>query len=184
MAILYLSSTKRNFFSLNIVIQERGGLVAKCIISSLVVLGCLILVAGGVLRAQSIYGTITGTVYDPSGAVVANANVILKNVASGDVRKGATNSDGYYSFSSVPTGAYTLTVEAAGFQKTVTEGIAVTGAASLSFPIKLAIGAATTEVKVEGVADQIIPTDSGEKSVRSEERSVGKECRSGESRGV
>src|SRR5437762_1022167 len=172
MAILYLSTTQQIFFSQKFVQQERGGLVAKRIISSLVVLGCLILVAGGVLRAQSIYGTITGTVYDPSGAVVANANVILKNVASGDVRKGATNSDGYYSFSSVPTGAYTLTVEAAGFQKTVTEGIAVTGAASLSFPIKLAIGAATTEVKVEGVADQIIPTDSGEKSVTLTEKQL------------
>src|SRR6266851_8735210 len=123
------------------------------------------ILGGGLLRAQSIYGTITGTVYDPSGAVVANANVVLKNVASGDVRRGATNSDGYFSFSSVPTGSYTLTVEATGFQKTVTEGIAVTGAASLSFPIKLAIGSATTEVKVEGIADQIIPTDSGEKSI-------------------
>jgi hypothetical protein len=125
----------------------------------------LILLTGGLLRAQSIYGTITGTVYDPSGAVVADASVTLKNVSSGDVRKGATNSDGYFSFSSVPTGSYTLTVEATGFQKTVTEGIAVTGAASLSFPIKLAIGSATTEVKVEGIADQIIPTDSGEKSI-------------------
>ncbi|PYU65863.1 MAG: carboxypeptidase regulatory-like domain-containing protein, partial [Acidobacteria bacterium] len=139
--------------------------MGKRFISSLVVLSCWILLAVGVLQAQSIYGTITGTVYDPSGAVVANANVTLKNVSSGDARRGATNSDGYYSFSSVPTGAYTLTVEAGGFQKTVTEGIAVTGAASLSFPIKLAIGAATTEVKVEGVADQIIATDSGEKSV-------------------
>src|SRR3989442_14936208 len=141
-------------------------------ISFLVVLCCLILLAGGVLQAQSIYGTITGTVYDPSGAVVANGNVILKNVASGDVRRGATNSDGYYSFSSVPTGAYTLTVEAAGFQKTVTEGIEVTGAASLSFPIKLTIGPTTTEVKVEGVADQIIPTDSGEKSITLTEKQL------------
>ena len=146
--------------------------MVKRIISSLVALGFLILLAGGVLQAQSIYGTITGTVYDPSGAVVANGNVILKNVASGDVRRGATNSDGYYSFSSVPTGAYTLTVEAAGFQKTVTEGIEVTGAASLSFPIKLTIGATTTEVKVEGVADQIIPTDSGEKSITLTEKQL------------
>src|SRR5258708_23413251 len=130
------------------------------------------ILGGGLLRAQSIYGTITGTVYDPSGAVVANANVTLKNVASGDVRKGATNSDGYYSFSSVPTGSYTITVESAGFQKTVTEGIAVTGAASLSFPIKLTIGAATTEVKVEGVADQIIATDSGEKSITLTEKQL------------
>ena len=146
--------------------------MGKRFISSLVVLSCWILLAIGVLQAQSIYGTITGTVYDPSGAVVANANVTLKNVSSGDARRGATNSDGYYSFSSVPTGAYTLTVEAGGFQKTVTEGIAVTGAASLSFPIKLAIGAATTEVKVEGVADQIIATDSGEKSVTLTEKQL------------
>jgi len=123
------------------------------------------ILGGGLLRAQSIYGTITGTVYDPSGAVVANANVTLKNAASGDVRRSVTNSDGYYSFSSVPTGAYSLIVEATGFQKAITEGIEVTGAASLGFPIKLTIGSATTEVKVEGIADQIIPTDSGEKSI-------------------
>src|SRR5207245_10622983 len=152
--------------------SHRGGVVRKHVISFLVVLCCAMLLGVGLLRAQSIYGTITGTVYDPSGAVVANANVTLKNVASGDVRKGATNSDGYYSFSSVPVGSYTLTVEASGFQKTVTEGIGVAGAASLSFPIKLAIGAATTEAKVEGVADQIIPTDSGEKSVTLTEKQL------------
>jgi hypothetical protein len=146
--------------------------VDKRLISSLVVLPCLILLAVGALRAQSIYGTITGTVYDPSGAVVANATVILKNAASGDVRRSATNSDGYYSFSSVPTGSYSLTVEAAGFQKAVTEGIELTGAASLSFPIRLAIGSATTEVKVQGVADQIIATDSGEKSITLTEKQL------------
>jgi hypothetical protein len=146
--------------------------VEKRMISFLVVLCCLILLSGGSLRAQSIYGTITGTAYDPSGAVVANATVILKNVASGDVRKGATNSDGYFSFSSVPTGSYRITVEAAGFEKTVTEGIELSGAASLSFPIKLTIGSATTEVKVEGVADQIIATDSGEKSITLTEKQL------------
>jgi len=146
--------------------------VGKCIISFLVVLCCVILLSGGSLRAQSIYGTITGTVYDPSGAVVANSTLILKNVASGDVRKGATNSDGYYSFSSVPTGSYSITVEAAGFEKTVTEGIELSGAASLNFPIKLTIGASTTEVKVEGVADQIIATDSGEKSITLTEKQL------------
>lgn len=124
------------------------------------------------LNAQSIYGTITGTVYDPSGAVVANASVVLKNAASGDLRRSATNSDGYYSFSSVPVGSYSLTVEATSFQKNVTEGIEVTGAASLSFPIKLTIGSSSIEVKVEGVAEQIIPTDSGEKSTTLTEKQL------------
>ena len=137
-------------------------LLCSLLVSGLVV---LLLASGAPLKAQSIYGTITGTVYDPSGAVVANANVVLKNVSSGDIRRAATNSDGYYSFSSVPVGSYSLAVEAAGFQKAVTEGIEVTQASSQSFPIKLEIGSSKTEVKVEGVAEQIIPTTSGEKSV-------------------
>ncbi|GAC1700659.1 MAG: hypothetical protein NVS9B4_02430 [Candidatus Acidiferrum sp.] len=146
--------------------------VVKRLMCVLAVVSCLALLVGGALRAQSIYGTITGTVYDPSRAVVADASVVLKNVASGDVRRGATNSDGYFSFSSMPTGSYTLTVEAPGFQKAVTEGITLTGAASLSFPIKLSIGSAAMEVKVEGVSEQIIPTDSGEKSVVLSEKQL------------
>jgi len=128
---------------------------------------CLALIhlfTGTQLRSQSIYGTITGTVVDPSGGAVANANAILKNVASGDIRRTVTNSDGYYSFSSVPAGSYSLTVEAPGFQKAVTQGIDVTGAASLSFPVKLALGAASQQIVVEAAGDQIIPTDSGEKA--------------------
>ena len=130
---------------------------------------CLALIhlfTGTQLRSQSIYGTITGTVVDPSGGAVASANITLKNVASGDVRRSVTNSDGYYSFSSVPAGSYSLTVEAPGFQKAVTQGIDVTGAASLSFPVKLVLGAASQQIVVEAAGDQIIPTDSGEKAAR------------------
>jgi len=97
---------------------------------------CLALIhlfTGTQLRSQSIYGKITGTVVDPSGGAVANANAILKNVASGDIRRTVTNSDGYYSFSSVPAGSYSLTVEAPGFQKAVTQGIDVTGARKPEF---------------------------------------------------
>lgn len=51
------------------------------------------------LRAQSIYGTITGTVSDQSGAVVPGATVLLKNAATGEVRKSDTNNEGYFSYS-------------------------------------------------------------------------------------
>src|SRR6266436_3555832 len=94
----------------------------------LVCLLTLALVAVVPLHAQSIFGTITGTVQDPSGAVVPGANVPLKDTASGAVRRAVTNGDGYYSFSSVPTGTYSVIVEAKGFQKSVTSGISVTGA--------------------------------------------------------
>ena len=69
------------------------------------------------LQAQSIFGTITGTISDATGAVVPRADVILTNKTSGDVRRSTSNSDGYFSFSSVPAAQYDLLVTAAGFKK-------------------------------------------------------------------
>ncbi|HXJ94882.1 MAG TPA: carboxypeptidase-like regulatory domain-containing protein [Terriglobia bacterium] len=130
------------------------------------VCGLVLLVGSSApLRSQSIFGNITGTVSDTSGATVPDADVLLKNVATGVVRKVTTNADGYYSFSSVPVGSYTLTAQATGFENQVIAGIGVEGAASLSFPFKLKVGKATTEIEVTASADQIIPVDSGEKTV-------------------
>jgi Carboxypeptidase regulatory-like domain len=117
------------------------------------------------LRAQSIYGTITGTVSDQSGAVAPGADVSLKNVATGSVRKTTTNSEGYFSYSSVPTGTYNLSAKIQGFQMSTTEGIQVSGASVLSFDFKLQIESTATQIEVTTNADQIIPTDSGEKAI-------------------
>jgi len=84
----------------------------KCGFAFLTIAAALLLALASAapLRAQSIYGTITGTVSDQSGAVVPGADVLLKNTSTDEVRKTTTNSDGYYSYSSVPTGTYNLTV--------------------------------------------------------------------------
>ena len=126
---------------------------------------CVLLAIGFNARAQSIYGTITGTVADASGAVVPNANVTLTNASSGDNRKTVTNSDGYYSFSSAPAGTYSVLVDAPGFERSETTGIELVGAANLNFNFGLKIGSSKTEVQVVSAADQIIPVDSGEKAV-------------------
>jgi hypothetical protein len=65
--------------------------------------------------AQSITGTLTGTVTDPSGAVVPQAKVNLKNEGSGDLRRSVSNSDGFFTFAAVPAGIYEVTIEAPGF---------------------------------------------------------------------
>src|SRR5205807_7875095 len=114
-------------------------------------------------RAQSLYGTITGTLSDQSGAVVPGASVLLKNGATSEVRKSDTNNEVYFSYSSVPAGTYSLSVKVTGFQTAVTEGIQVTGASALSFPFKLQIETAATRVEVTSSADQIVSTSSGEK---------------------
>src|SRR5260370_26427272 len=68
------------------------------------------------LPAQFIFATLTGSVQDPSGAVVPQAKVKLINEQSGDTRDTVTNSDGFFTFASIGVGNFTykLVVEAAG----------------------------------------------------------------------
>src|SRR5215469_12869634 len=78
--------------------------------------GLALSLAVGELPAQSIYGTLTGIVSDPTGAVLPKASLKLRDENSGSMRDTVVNSDGYYAFVSLPPGTYLLTVEAAGFE--------------------------------------------------------------------
>ena len=124
---------------------------------------CLALLAGS-LVAQSIFATLTGVVSDPAQALVPNAKVVLKNSASGDTRSTVTNSEGYFTFASVPAGAYELSVEAAGFTQYKVEGIAIAGAEKRNLDIVLKLGTTAEKVEVTSIADVVAPVDSGEKS--------------------
>ena len=64
--------------------------------------------------AQSDRGTITGTVTDPSGAVLANASIEARSSQTGAVYTGGSTNTGNYNISQLPTGTYTLTVTASG----------------------------------------------------------------------
>ncbi len=116
------------------------------------------------VTAQSIFATLTGTIADGSGAVVPDAKVTLKNAGSGDIRRTVTNAEGYFSFSAVPTGTYSVNIEAAGFQKYEEDGVTFTGSEKRNLNIALTVGSTTTEVKVVSAADRISPVDSGEVS--------------------
>jgi len=118
------------------------------------------------LPAQSIYGTLTGIVSDPSQAVVAGATLTLKDQQSGSQRETTTNSDGYYTFASVPPGAYQITVAAKGFETFKQTGIALGGGDKLNLNVALKLGNAATMVEVSGTVDVVAPVDSGENSSR------------------
>ena len=75
----------------------------------------LLLCCGTALEAQTITGSLNGTVTDPTGAVVANANVSATNVDTGVVTPTATNSDGIYNIRFLQIGNYKVTVESQGF---------------------------------------------------------------------
>ena len=72
-----------------------------------------------VVFAQSDRGTITGTVSDPAGAVVANAPIEIRNVETGIVNRVASSATGNYTIAQLPAGQYELTVNVAGFKKYV-----------------------------------------------------------------
>src|SRR5437868_2609258 len=77
---------------------------------------CLVVFANAAY-AQSSNGSVVGTITDPTGSVIANANVTLVNNATSDKMTSPVSQSGEYQFLIVPPGEYTLTVEAQGFKK-------------------------------------------------------------------
>ena len=127
------------------------------------VLLCILLITPAVY-AQSITGTLTGTVSDASGGVIPNANVTLTNALSRDVRRTVTNAEGYFTIAAVPAGTYELAVETAGFQKYLQTGLTFYGADKRNVDVQLQVGAASQQVEVISAQDVLATVDSGEKS--------------------
>ena len=116
------------------------------------------------LWSQAIFATLTGLVSDPSGAVVANAKITLRNAESGDIRDTTTDAQGYYTFASVPVGTYDMTVTAPGFETVKEAGIGLGGGEKRNVNASLVVGSTNQTVEVTGAADMIAAVDSGAKS--------------------
>src|SRR5262245_26059428 len=128
---------------------------------SVFVLGVLFLTA--IAFGQSDRGTITGTVSDPAGAVVANAPIQAKNTATGLSYEVATYTTGTYTIVQLPVGSYDLTVTVPGFKKYVRSGLTVQVAQTLRIDIPLEVGSSAESVTVTAEAS-LLKTESGELS--------------------
>src|SRR6202050_5855396 len=102
--------------------------------------------------AQSGSGSLNGTVFDPSGAVVANAKVEMHQVVSGFDRTITTDSKGNFSFSNVPFNPYHMTVTAAGFALSA-QDVEVRSAVAASVKVSLQVTGSSTSVTVGGGGD-------------------------------
>ena len=99
------------------------------------------------LHAQTASGTLTGVVSDPGGAVVPNANVTVKNTATGETRKTVTNGSGIFSIPALPPGPYTVDAAAKGFEgDTSTLTLSVGQVLNINFSLK--VGSASEKVVV------------------------------------
>jgi len=113
--------------------------------------------------SQSDRGTITGTVADPTGALIPGAALSLKNSETGAAYVSRTTETGNYTLPSLPAGACELTIEGSGFRKYVQSGIQVQVATTLRLDITLQLGSATETVNVMASAP-LLKTESAEQS--------------------
>src|SRR6184192_1782675 len=104
---------------------------------AIVVVALLILASGGVVWSQTVQGVITGTIMDPTGAVVPNVTVTITNVGTNISQATTTGSDGSYRFALVPPGTYTVDVKATNFAEVRTTGIVVEASQIVPFNVKL-----------------------------------------------
>ncbi len=136
----------------------------KATVGALLLLAALSFMLSATVFAQDV-GTVTGTVYDQSGAVIPKASVVLINELSKDERKSTSNDVGYFSFGSVTPGTYTLRISYTGFKSWQTTGLAVrVGDLRNVADIALQIGKSDETVAVEATFSEIAPVDSGERS--------------------
>jgi len=104
--------------------------------------------------AQSGGSSISGTVLDPSGAVVPNASVEIHNVVSGFDRTTTTDSSGKFSFPNVPFNPYHMTVTAAGFAQNA-QDVEIRSALGMNVKVGLAVASSSDTVTVEAGADLV-----------------------------
>ena len=99
--------------------------------------------------------TVLGTVTDSAGAVVPNASVQVKNVATGQAQQVTTDGQGRYTVADLPVGNYEAQASAQGFQTTVRRGITLTVGAQAVVDFSLSVGQAQQTITVEGQVSQV-----------------------------
>lgn len=116
------------------------------------------LIATTAAHAQVLYGTLTGTVTDTSGAVVPGATVTAQNVQTGVNSTATTDSAGIYRFTNLQPGTYKVTITGKGFSTQVTPGVQVSAneLARLDAQLKVASAAQTVTVTTQA---PILQTD-------------------------
>src|SRR5215475_12730715 len=112
--------------------------------------------------SQAYLGALRGTVIDPSGAVVPNAAIVLKEPAAGvEVRRGATDGAGNFEFSDIKPGTYRLSCEAGGFKPSIVDGIVLEPGQIRRVDVSMIVGAAAQEAVTVNAGIALIDTDSG-----------------------
>jgi len=126
-----------------------GGNQVKNVVAAFLITGMLVASSA---FAQTVNGSIGGTVTDASGAVIPNATVTAVGIDTGVTTKTTTNATGSYEFPSLPQGNYRVSAEMTGFQEAVISPVVldVTAQVRLNLTLSVAGGASRVEVVAAG----------------------------------
>lgn len=113
-------------------------------------LAAVLFILTAVAFAQSASGTISGTVRDPNGAIVAGATVEVTNNATGEKRSATTSEDGTYTIPNLPVGTYSVNVTSAGFAPGTATAVNVSVSFTTTLDLSLSLQGASESVTVVG----------------------------------
>jgi hypothetical protein len=113
-------------------------------------------------NSQTFRGTINGTVTDPSGAVVPNAQVKATEVATGIEHSTITSSEGQFAIQDIPLGFYKVSVVAQGFPSYTVDKVEVIAGTIYTLPIQLKMGQAASTIEVSAAAITLDTTTSAQ----------------------
>src|SRR6267142_3676897 len=115
-------------------------------LAAIILLGVIAFPAA--LRAQVSGGTLSGTISDPSGRAIPQAQIVIVNIATGVARTVTTNADGFYTAVNLLAGDYKVTISAKGFNTEAKTGITMNVGAQQTLDLTLQVGTVTHTVQV------------------------------------
>src|SRR5262249_36785677 len=125
--------------------------------------------AGLGARGQSTSATLSGVVHDPTGAVLPQVKITLKNIAKGTSRTTLTDSEGRYNLASMEPGSYELRAEASGFRTEIKSGVVLSVGGSSQIDLALRVGTASEVITVTDQAPLIETSKAEVSNVVSEQ---------------
>jgi hypothetical protein len=137
---------------MNVTCEMRSNLANRGTVQALflfLAVGVAILALSSVGVAQELAATLTGTVTDPSGAVVSGVTVLVhSNDTGADVRSVTTSSTGNFNITNLPAGRYTVTIKSEGFQTYLAKDVILNVAEKHTLDVALKAGKVSETVEV------------------------------------
>lgn len=133
---------------------------------------CLVAMSASRLNAQAVTGSISGTVTDASGGVIAGANIEVKNVATGVTQTTVTSDQGRFNVPDLNVSTYDVQATKSGFQTVIHKGITITVGSQLVVDLTLPVGQTQQTVTVESSVTQVETQSTAISSLVSPEQMV------------